>query len=171
MEGGGISLQINQITCKIVLDEFLVEGQVKAVGNLDNTISNDKTTFLVVSDGVATPWHQHNPLKPISYAQGILKIEDILLIYPTDPAEQAKIKLMPRNVPAILYGGGFAIQGNVFMGADGNLETVMDAVVKNFLTLTQVSVFPLFPAKTSIPEVIPLALLNKAKIYQHHGVS
>jgi hypothetical protein len=168
---GGISLQINQIACKIVLNEFLAEGQVKAVGNLDNTINNEKNTFLSVYEGVATPWHQHNPLKPISYAQSILKIDDILLIYPTDPAEQAKIKLMPHNEPAILYGSGFAIQGNVFMGAEDNLETVMDAVIKRFLTLTQVSIFPLFPAKTSIPEVIPLALLNKAKIYQHHAAA
>jgi hypothetical protein len=169
MEGGGISLQINRIACKIVLEQFLVEAQVKAVGNLDNTINNEKNIYLTVFEAVATPWAETSPLKPLTYAQGIIKIDDILFIYPTDPAEQAKITLMPHKELGIAYSSGFAIQSQVFMGADANLTTVLDAAIKRFLIVKDVSIFPLFAAKTSISQEIPLGLLNKQKVYQIHA--
>jgi len=169
MSGLGISLQINEIPSRIVLERFLLEGRVRAVGSLDNTINNEKNTSLTISDGILIPWHQDSPLNPLGYRQGMLKIEDIILLYPLDPAEQAKTILMPHSERAIVYAADFAIHGNMTMGADANVLTALDSITKRFMALTQVSIFPLFTARTGIPEVVPVVLLNKDKVYQAHS--
>jgi hypothetical protein len=91
------------------------------------------------------PWRQVNPLRPIGYTEGYLKIEDIFLVYPVDPAMQTQIKLMPHTERGIFYIGHFAINCNLTMGKEMHLSGVMDALTKRFLAVTDVSLFPLFP--------------------------
>jgi hypothetical protein len=167
--GGGISLQIAEVEVKIVLDRFLVEAKMKAVGNLDNTLNDERYNYISLLNGMVAPWYQDTPLKPIRYAEGVAKTEDMLLVYPVASADQAAIQLLPRSERAILYAGAFAIHGNVSMGGDMTLLTVMDGLIKRFLTLTNVSIFPLFPANAVLPEMMPVALLNKAMVYQLHA--
>ena len=53
---GGISLQFNEIETKIVLAQFLVEGVIKAVGNIDNTLNDERYNFVNIENPVTTPW-------------------------------------------------------------------------------------------------------------------
>ena len=170
MDTGGISLQIAEVEVKVVLNQFLVTARMRAVGNLDNTLNDERYNYISMLNGVATPWHQATPLKPIHYAESVTKTEDMLLVYPVNSEDQAAIQLMPRSERAILYAGAFAIHGNVSMGGEMTWATVMDVITKRFLTLTDVSIFPLFPANVVVfPEVMPVALLNKAMVYQLHA--
>jgi hypothetical protein len=169
--GGGLSLQINEIATKIVLDEFLLDAKVKAVGALDDSLNNEDYNYLTVLNSVASPWRQINPLKPIHYNEGFLKIQDIYLVYPLDPAVQVKIKLMPHAERGIFYIGHFAIQANLSMGLEMRLAGVMDGLTKRFVTVTDASLFPMFPAKNvEMPQVMSVALLNRAKISHYHPV-
>lgn len=167
--GRGLSLQIFEVAAKIVLDEFLLEAKVKTVGALDDNLNNQEYNYLTLLSGLAVPWRQANPLKPIRYKEAYLKMEDVYLVYPVDPAVQLKIKLMPRMERGIFYLGQFAIQGNLSMGQEMNLGAAVDGLTKRFLGLTDVSIFPMFPAKNvELPPVMPVALLNRAKISYYH---
>ncbi len=165
---GGLSLNILEIPVKIVLDEFLLDAKIKSVGNLDDGLNNEDYNYVTVKDGIASPWRQVNPLRPIGYTEGYLKIEDIFLVYPVDPAMHAQIKLMPHVEQGIFYIGHFAIQCNLTMGNEMRLSGVMDALTKRFLAVTDASLFPLFPASAAMPEVMPVALLNRAKVSHYH---
>jgi hypothetical protein len=167
--GPGITLQISEIPANIVLDQFLLETKIKCVGNLDTYFTNEEYNYVTVLDTVARPWSQTNPVKPIGYAEGYLKIEDMILIYPMDPEAQSKIQLMPKAERAIFYMGPFVVQGNLIMGADMQLAEAMDSLVKRFLILTEASLYPMFPATAAMPEVMPVVLLNRAKISQYHA--
>lgn len=166
---GGISLQIIEIEIRVVLSQFLVDGIIKAVGNIDNTLNDERYSFVNLHNPLITPWHQSCPLKPIGAAEGTLKIEDMLLVYPTDPKDQAQIQLMPKAQTGIIYIDDFVIRGDISMGADMELSTVAEGVNKRFLTVNNAAVFPLFPAATSIPEEMPVVLIRREKIYQIHA--
>ncbi|MCL4300005.1 MAG: hypothetical protein KJ077_30005 [Anaerolineae bacterium] len=167
--GGGLSLKIFEVDAKIVLDEFLLEAKVKTVGALDDNLNNQDYNYLTVLSGLATPWRQANPLKPIRYKEAYLKMEDIYLVYPVEPAVQVKVKLMPHLERGIFYMGQFAIQANLSMGQEMSLGGAVDALTKRFLSLTDVSIFPMFPAKNvDLPPVMSVALLNRAKISYYH---
>jgi hypothetical protein len=168
--GGGLSLQIFEVAAKIVLDEFLLDARIKSVGSLDDNLNNEDYNYINVTNGVATPWRQTNPLKPIRYAEAFLKIEDIYLVYPVEPTVQTKIKLMPSAVRGIFYVGQFAIQANLSIGMEMNLGGAVDGLVKRFLAVTEVSVFPMFPASATMPKVMSVAMLNRAKISHYHAV-
>ena len=168
--GGGLSLQIFEVAAKIVLDEFLLDARIKAVGSLDDNLNNEDYNYVTVMNGVATPWRQVNPLKPIRYAEAFLKIHDIYLVYPIEPAIQTKIKLMPNAERGIFYVGQFAIQANLSMGMEMNLAGAVDGLTKRFLAVTDVSVFPMFPASTTMPKIMSVAMLNRAKISHYHAV-
>jgi hypothetical protein len=92
----------------------------------------------------------------------------MILVYPTDPADQAEVPRMPGSARGIIYAGEFVIHGDIMMGADMDVTNVVDGVTKRFLTLTDATVFPLFPAGMSIPEVMPIALVNRDMVYQVH---
>lgn len=167
--GSGLSLKIVEVATKIVLDEFLLEAMAKVVGAVDDNLNNQEYNFLTVTNGLATPWRQANPLKPIRYKEAYLKMEDIYLVYPVDPAVQTKIKLMPQLERGIFYLGQFAIQGNLNMGQGMSLGGAVDGLNKRFLVLTEVSIFPMFPAKNvDLPQVMPVAMVNRAKISYYH---
>ncbi len=166
-----LGLNIFEVQSKIMLDEFLLDAKIKAVGAIDDSINNEDYNYVTVLNGVATPWRQANPLKPIGYAEGVLKIAEILLIYPVDPEFQAKIKKMPRSERGIFYIGHFAIHANLTMGLESTLTGVMDAVTKRFMAVTDLSVFPMFPANAAMPENMSVALLNRAKVQHYHGTS
>lgn len=168
--GPGIMLQISEVPANIVLDQFLLETRIKCVGNLDVYFNNEEYNYITVLDTVARPWYQSNPVKPIGYSEGYLKIEDMILIYPMDPEAQSKIQLMPKAERVIFYLGPFVVQGNLTMGADMGLAEVMDTLAKRFLALTEASFYPMFPATTAMPAVMPVVLLNRAKISQYHAV-
>lgn len=165
----GLTPQISEVPAQIVLDEFLLEAKIRIVGVLDDSLNNEDHTYVSVTEGVATPWRQNNPIKPIGYEEGVLRIEDILMVYPTDPSVQAKIKLLSRAERVILYVGPFAIYGNLSMGPDTGLSSVMDALPKRFLAITEVSVFCMFPARAAMPRVMPVALLNRSKVSHFHS--
>jgi hypothetical protein len=168
--GGGLSLQIFEVAAKIVLDEFLLEAKIKSVGSLDDNLNNEDYNYVTVTNGIATPWRQTNPLKPIRYAEAFLKIEDIYLVYPIEPETQIKIKLMPKAERGIFYIGRFAIQANLSMGAEMRLGGAVDGLTKRFLAITDASIFPMFPAKhIELPRVMSVALLNRAKISHYHA--
>lgn len=168
--GGGLSLQIFEIATKIVLDEFLVEAQAKVVGSIDDNLNNQEYSFLTVLNGLATPWRQTNPLKPIRYKEAYFKMEDIYLVYPIDPAVQGKIKPMPQQQRGIFYLGQFVIQGNLNMGQGMALGVAVDGLTKRFVVLTEASIFPMFSAKNvDLPQVMPVALVNRAKISYYHS--
>ena len=168
--GGGLTLQISEVPAKIVLDQFLLDAKIKAVGVLDINLNNEDYDYVNVLDGVATPWSQANPLKPIGFTEGVLRIEDMLLIYPLDPAVQTRISLMPHSERGIFYMSSFIIQANLYMGEGTALLAAIDSMTKRFLAATEVSLFPMFPTSTALPETMPIALLNSAKIYNYHGV-
>jgi hypothetical protein len=170
MAGGGLSLNIFNVQSKIILDEFLLDAKIRSVGVIDDSLNNEDYDYVTVLEGIASPWRQANPLKPIGYAEGVLKIADIFLVYPVDPEMQTKIKLMPRSERAIVYIGHFAVQANLTMGMDTALTGVMEAVTKRFLAITDVSVFPMFPSNVAMPEKMPVALLNRDKVQHFHAV-
>ncbi len=168
MAAGGLSLQIKDIPSKIVMDQFLMDATVRSVGSMDTSLNNVQYNYLVASNVVATPWHQNNPLKPIGYAEGYLTISDILLIHPTDSEAQGKIKLMPRMEQMIFYLERFVVHAKLSMGEDMVLSGVLDSLDRRFLAITDVSVFPMFPAAASLPRSMPIALLNRDKISHYH---
>ena len=53
--GGGLSLQIFEVAAKIVMDEFLLDAKLKAVGSLDDNLNNEDYNYAIVTNGVATP--------------------------------------------------------------------------------------------------------------------
>jgi hypothetical protein len=165
----GISLQFNEIETKIVLAKFLVEGIIKAVGNIDNTLNDERYNFVNIENPVTTPWHQNSPVKSIRVTQSTIKIHDMILIYPPNPADQAEVPRMPSSQRGIVYVEDFVIYGDVLMGEDMDLTNVVEGVTKRFLTVANATIFPLFPATASIPEVMPLALVNRDKVYQLHA--
>jgi hypothetical protein len=151
------------------MEQFLLDAKVKAVGVLDTSLNNEVYNYVGITDVVATPWLQANPVKPIGYAEGFLKIEDILLIHPLDPEAQERIQLMPTFESIFFYVDRFVIRGNLNKGPDMALSGILDSLDKRFLTLKDVSVFPMFPATAAMPENMPIALLNRAKISHYHG--
>ena len=74
--------------------------------------------------------------------------------------------LRPRRLDD--FTGQAGIKGNLSMGADMSLSGVLDSLDKRFLTLTEATVFPMFPARTNLPKNMPLTLLNRAKISHYH---
>lgn len=168
----GLTLQIFEIAAKIVLEEFLLDARVKAIGRLDDSLNNEDYDYLTVLDGVASPWRRENPVKPIGYREGYLKVADILLVCPVEAEAQQSIKRMQRAEPGVLYVKHFAIHGNVNMGQEMSLGGVMEAFTRRFLVMTDVSVFPLFPASAALPEGMPIALVNRALVsHYHHAAS
>ena len=168
MVAGGLSLQINDIQSKIVMNQFLMDATVRSVGAMDTSLNNVQYNYITAGNVVATPWHQNNPLKPIAYAEGYLTITDMLLVCPLDSEAQGKIKLMPRQDMLIFYLERFVVQAKLSMGEDMVLSGVLDSLDRRFLTITDVSVFPMFPAVASLPKSMPIALLNKDKISHYH---
>lgn len=166
---GGISLQINEIETQIVLPQFLVEGIIKAVGNIDNTLNDDRYSFSVLTNPVSVPWRQDNPIKPIQVAESAINISDMLLVYPTDPEDQAAIPKMPHSQKGIVYVGNFVVHGDVSMGGDSTMSTVIDTLTKRFLAIENASIFPMFSTSISMPEVMPIILVNKERVYQLHA--
>jgi len=167
--GGGISLRISEVPVKMVLEHFLLEGKLKTVGSLDVGLNNEAYNYVSILQVTATPWHQTNPLKPVNCAEMHLKIQDIWMICPVEPAGQSAIKLLPHQEGVILYLGGFVLNAKLSMGADIPLSGVMEALPKRFLPITEVSLFPLFPPKASLPGVIPVALVNRQKISHYYS--
>jgi hypothetical protein len=165
----GLTLQIFEVPAKIVLDEFLVDAQIKAVGHLDDSLNNEEYDYLNISEVVATPWRQDNPVRPIAYSSGVLRIQDIFMVYPIKPEAQESIKRLPRYEPVIFYLRHFAVHANLNMGTEMSLPGVMDSIPRRFLIVTDVSVFPMFPASAALPELMPLALLNRALVSHYHA--
>ncbi len=164
----GLTLQIFEIPAQIVLDEFLVEARIKSVGHLDDSLNNEEYDYVNVVQAVATPWRRDNPMKPIGYESGVLKIQDIFMVYPMEPAVQQSIKRMPRSEAVILYLRHFVIHGDLTMGAEMSLAGVMDAFTRRFMVMTNVSVFPMFPAGATMVEGMTVALVNRALVSYYH---
>jgi hypothetical protein len=165
----GLTLQISEIPAQIALEEFVLEARLKAIGQLDDSLNNEKYNYVTVSDGVATPWRHDNPVKPIGYKEGYLQISNLLLVHPLEAKAQQSIKRMPRAEPVILYIKHFAIHGNLTMGAEMALAGVMEGVLRRFLVMTDVSIFPMFPAAAALPEGMPVALVNRTLVTHYHG--
>ncbi len=170
MATSGLTLQISEVPAKVVMDQFLIDGKVKAIGVLDSSLNNEAYNYATIVEAVSTPWYQSNPIKQIDYTEGFLKILDILLVYPLDKETQDRIQVMPHSVPIIFYLERFAVRANLSMGSDMLLAGVLDSLDRRFITLTNVSLFPMFPARTALPENMPIALLNRAKISHYHAV-
>jgi hypothetical protein len=169
MAVGGLTLQISSIQSKVVLDQFLIEAKVQAIGVLDSSLNNEVYNYVAIADAVSTPWYQSNPIQQIDFVEGHLKITDILLVFPMEAETQQRIQLMPHSEPVIFYLERFAIRANLSMGSDMLLSGVLDSLDKRFVTLTDVSLFPMFPARAALPEKMPIALLNRAKISHYHA--
>lgn len=171
MKGRGITLQISEVHSKIVLDQFVIDAKIKSVGILDTNLNNEAYNYVTLTDAVSTPWHQTNPIEQIDFAEGFVKIMEILLVCPVDPKIQKRIQLMPHSEQLVFYLERFAIRANLSMGSDMLLSGVLDSLDKRFLTVTDVSVFPMFPARSILPATMPIALLNRAKISHYHIVT
>ncbi len=168
VSGGGISLQFVEVPVKVVLEQFLMEGILKAVGSVDDNLNNETYNYVGLTDVVATPWHQTNPVKPIHTAEIYLKITEILLVCPLDSTGRDSINRMAHTEPVVLYIGDLAINGNLFTGADVPVAGLMEAMPKRFLAIEEVSVFPMFPPRTTMPEGMPIGMVNRAKITHYH---
>ena len=169
MSGDGITLQISNVHSKIVLDQFLIDARVKAIGALDSSINNEVYNYVTITDAVSTPWYQSNPIQQIDFSEGVLSISEILLVCPVDEDAQQRIQLMPHSEAVIFYLERFAVRANLSMGSDMLLAGVLDSLDKRFLTLTGASLFPMLPARTALPATMPVALLNRAKISHYHA--
>jgi hypothetical protein len=168
VSGGGISIQFAEVPVKIVLEHFLVEGVLKAIGSLDDNLNNERYNYVSVTEAVATPWHQSNPVKPIHWAEMHLRIQDILLALPLDSKGRDSITRMAHSEPVILYMGPFAVGGSLFMGEDVPMSGALEAMPKRFLSIADVSFFPMFPPRATLSEVMPIGLINRAKVSHYY---
>lgn len=168
MAGGGLSLKISEVPCKIVLAEFLLEGKLQSVGAMDVNLNNEMYNYSTISEVVASPWHKENPIKPIGYEEGYLKIADILLIYPLEAEDQKEISLMPGQLDVVLYMRAFAIHGQLSVGADVAPSGILETSEKRFLPITNVSVFPMFPSGPAPIQEAAVGLVSRANISHYH---
>jgi hypothetical protein len=169
MSTGGITLQISDVHSNIVLDQFLIDAKIKSIGTIDSSLNNEAYNYVTITDAVSTPWYQSNPIQQIDFSEGVLSIAEILLVYPVDEDMQQRVQLMPHSEPVIFYLERFAVRANLSMGSDMLLSGVLDSLDKRFLALTGVSLFPMLPARIALPETMPVALLNRAKISHYHA--
>ena len=124
MEAGGISLQIAEVEIKMVLPQFLVEAKMKAVGNLDNTLNDERYNYLTLFQGVSTLWQQNASLKPIRFAESVINVADMLLVYPINPDDQAAIQLMPRYASQLnIHQTVITKAEQILINAQGKLNT------------------------------------------------
>ena len=170
MAVSGITLQISDVPAKVVMDQFVIDAKVKAIGAIDSSLNNEAYNYVTIVDVVSTPWYQSNPIQQIDFNEGFIKILDILLVYPLEKETQDRIQVMPHSMPIIFYLERFAVRANLSMGSEMLLAGVLDSLDRRFVALTNVSLFPMFPARTALPENIPVALLNRAKISHYHAV-
>jgi hypothetical protein len=168
VSGGGISIQFAEVPVKIVLEQFLVEGVLKAIGSLDDNLNNEQYNYVSVTDAVATPWHQSNPIKPGRWAEMHLRIQEILLALPLESQGRDSVTRMAHSERVVLYMGEFAVSGSLFMGEDVPMSGALEAMPKRFLSIAELSFFPMFPPKITLPEVMPIGMINRAKVSHYY---
>jgi hypothetical protein len=165
-----ISLRIFDVKAQIVLKEFLIKTTVKSIGPIDNYVNNEQYNYISLGEGAAVPWLQNSLVRqPIGYKDATLKIADIFMIYPEEAEAQQAITVMLRNEPLVMYMGGFAIRAKLNLGADTALSGAMEASTKRFMILKEVQFFPTFPARVTLPDMMPIVLINRSWISFYYG--
>ena len=93
---------------------------------------------------------------------------DIIAVYLAEEEDRAEIGLLKKEERVIAYTAALILRATFHLGGEMRVRDMFDAMTTTFIPISQVSLFPLHPSKTSIPSHRELLLLNKSQVIFYH---
>jgi hypothetical protein len=159
-----------QIPLTVLMARFQARGMLGVMGVLQVAINDDQKSNFTFEDVTLHGLDQGNPARSMQLAElHIVKAECHVLAF-DEMMGQDQTGLMPRQELIAAYTSHFVIQGNVHMGADTPVSDCIDANRSQFVGMTDVTIFPLFPAQAQVIQHAPLAFIHRTQVRMHHSV-
>ena len=146
-----------------------ITGTYQAIGRYLEDLNNESRGFVLLVDATFTPLSPASSLPTVSVPELLVSKEDLLLVCFEEPQAQEELRLLQRTERMILYVAGFAVRGDVHLGAEQQMGDMFDATKARFQPLTDVTVFPLTQTQAAPPREQPFLLLNVGAIELYHA--
>jgi hypothetical protein len=148
---------------------FKVEGIYQPIGNLLDDMNRTDIKCIPLSDATFTALDPRSPLRSVSVPQVVVSKEDLLFLCFKDENTVDEFRMLPRAERIISYTSAFALRGDFHLGAEQQVRDMLDTMRGRFQPVTDVTVFPLFETKVTIPRERRLAVLDIQAVQMYHA--
>ena len=155
---------------KIYTATHEIKGIHTPIGNLLTAINNEGVC-LEVTEATFTPLAPGAALRPIQVPQVIVNQDEILFIAFGEEDVAEGLTMLKRVERVIAYTASFVLRGDLHLGAEDQVNDLLDTLRGRFQPLTEAKVFPVIETQVSVTADHTLVLLNTTNIQLYHPES
>jgi len=153
---------------EVYTTQFLLTGEIEPRGKLLDDLNSADRGYIFIHPASISPLTRDCVLGPFSREEIIVDKRDTIAIYLADEAARAEIGLLRKEERVIVYTATFILRATFHLGEEMRIRDMFDAIMSTFVPISQVSLFPLHPLKSQIPQHRELLLLNKSQVIFYH---
>jgi hypothetical protein len=148
----------------VITGEFCMKGELHVKGVLQVALNHEDVSTVTVFNVQAQALDADNVAAQLSTPELVLLRSTCQLITFAQQLSQDELTVKASTLPAIVYTARFAVQGNLHVGSGGHLTEALDDLKAYFLPVTEVSLYPLRPARANVPRRAAVALIHRDSV-------
>jgi hypothetical protein len=130
---------------------------------------NDRTrSFVPFDDAELFPVAPDRQVKGIKQSLLVVNKSHFQIMSVINPEQVQTVQLLQSKRPAVFYTSHLAIQGQIHVNSDSRDDDMIDDT-RDFLALTDATVYPLRAMAIVPTRQVPLLLINRLHIQSYHG--
>ncbi len=149
---------------------FQIRGKLRVAGNLQTFLNDEQKGAVIIYDADTVAYDVSGPALGMKQAELIILKSAIEILLFDVPPVQGAISFLPRGEQGVAYTDHFAINAQFFMGSDVKLPEYVDSVKQQFLSMTDVTVYPLFQPRAGIVAEAPVAVMHRTAFRMLHRI-
>ncbi len=153
----------------ILTATYKVEGSLRPIGSLMNALNDPELGFLYMAEATISPLAAHPALRPVVVPEVVVNKSDLLFIHFLDDSINEELRMFKRTERAVVYTQSFALRGDFHLGAEQQFRDMLDTMKGDFQPMTDVSIFPLFQTRVSVPRESDLILINIKAVKMYYS--
>ena len=167
LDHGSITRQ-HQVT--VLTDGFQIQCTLHAIGTVQLYLNDEQKGTLTLHDVTAYGLERGNPATSVAVSELHIRKDAVHAILFEEKLSQNEAGLLPRKTPLAAYTSQYVLQGNFHLGPEDRIADFLQVAKSAFVGATDMSIFPLFDAKTALVQQAPMIFLHRNTVKFHHEV-
>ena len=162
-----MELQLPTLKIEVVTSQFLYHGLIQSRGELFTFLNDRRYYTFHIMDAAFRPLLEGYRINSLKQAGINVSWQDILYIALLQKEDLERVQLLQSERPVTFYMRNLAIRGNLRVNPDAHENDLLDET-RDFLAVTEASIFSLRSLAMNPTARVPLLALNRHQIESYH---
>jgi hypothetical protein len=165
-----LTVNFTEFNVTLLTDGFQTRAVMRCIGLLAIYLNDDSKPTFPLYNAELVGLDPTNPATRVVQEEAFFRKPMCHVIAFENIPGEGHVVLLPREEALVVYTSHYAIQGKFHLGPDDRVGEFMEVQLSQFVTISDVHIYPLFQPRTPMIAAAPLVMMHRSLVRMYHKV-